>query len=426
MNTLAPLALVNLITVLVAMLALAVFSRLYSRTWLEPGSFFLLIWVIYIFIPILVAPENHIYSFGIWYIFSFSLAIILGSLVWNRLEPVSRLDKALTRGVNLGNYSNILFNFTIIFVLLSGIGVPMLLVAGINRYNLVVELFSLSSLPNLFYVDRDSGIFQLPWQINGFIYFTYTASLIGGFTFNLFLDKKKLFCFIPLFIAFFYGVVLAVRSGIFLSIILWLSGWLGSLVYLQDFKFRPQTIMFSLVSFMVLIIVFISVGWLRSGADDYFLLMEFIDYARISYFGHLSAFSTWLNDYHYTGLTFGANTFSGPLDFLGIIEREIGFYKQNIFLTDSIYTNIFTVFRGLIEDFSIPGTLIIGFGVGMCVRLAFNRCSYGHFMWMVPLTLFYAFVLYSPIISLFNYNSAIMAWIFISIPLILIRKKLVI
>ena len=198
MNTLAPLALVNLITVLVAMLALAVFSRLYS--------FFLLIWVIYIFIPILVAPENHIYSFGIWYIFSFSLAIILGSLVWNRLEPVSRLDKALTRGVNLGNYSNILFNFTIIFVLLSAIGVPMLLVAGINRYNLVVELFSLSSLPNLFYVDRDLGIFQLPWQINGFIYFTYTASLIGGFTFNLFLDKKKLFCFIPLFIAFFYGL----------------------------------------------------------------------------------------------------------------------------------------------------------------------------------------------------------------------------
>ena len=426
MNTLAPLALVNLITVLVAMLTLAVFSRLYSRTWLEPGSFFLLIWVIYIFIPILVAPENHIYSFGIWYIFSFSLAIILGSLVWNRLEPVSRLDKALTTGANLGSYSNILFNFTIIFVLLSAFGVPLLLVAGINRYNLVVDLFSLSSLPNLFYVDRDSGIFQLPWQINGFIYFTYTASLIGGFTFKLFPKKKKLFCFIPLFIAFFYGVVLAVRSGIFLSIILWLSGWLGSLVYLQDLKFRPQTIMFSIISFMLLITVFISVRWLRSGADDPFLIMVFIDYARISYFGHLSAFSTWLNDYQYAGLTFGSNTFSGPLDLLGIIEREIGFYKENILLVDSVYTNIFTIFRGLIEDFSIPGTLIIGFGVGMLVRLAFNRCRYGHFMWMVPLTLYYAFVLYSPIISLFNYNSAIMAWIFIAIPLILIRKKLLI
>ena len=426
MNTLAPLSLVSLITVLVAMLTLAVFSRVYSRTWLEPGSYFLLVWVIYIFIPALVAPENHIYSFGIWYIFSFSLAVVLGSLVWNQLEPVSRLDKALTTGANLGRYRNILFNFTIIFVLLSAIGIPLLLIAGIERYNLVVDLFSLSSLPNLFYVDRDTDIFQLPWQINGFIYFTYTASLIGGLTFKLFQDKRKLFCFIPLFLAFFYGVVLAVRSGIFLSIILWLSGWLGSLVYLQDYKLRLKTVMFSLVSFMILIIVFISVRWLRSGADDHFLIMVFIDYARISYFGHLSAFSTWLNDYHYAGLTFGANTFSGPLDLLDIIEREIGFYKENIFLADSVYTNIFTVFRGLIEDFSIPGTLIVGFGVGMLARLAFNRCSYGHFMWMVPLTLYYAFVLYSPIISLFNYNSAIMAWVFTAIPLILIRKKLVI
>ena len=404
---------------------MAMISRFFSRTWLEPGSFFLLVWILYIFIPVLVAPENTIYIFSIWYIFSFSLAVLLGSTVWNHLEPVSRLDKALTTGANLDRYTNTLFNFTLIFILLSAIGVAVLLVAGIKRYNLVADLFSLSSLPNLFYVDRDTGIFQLPWQIKGFIYFTYTASLIGGFTFKLFQDKKKIFCFIPLFIAFLYGVVLAFRSGIILSIILWLSGWLGSKVYLQDFKFRPQTIIFSLVSFMILIILFISVSWLRSGADDPFLIMVFLDNARISYFGHLSAFSTWLNDYHYVGLTFGANTFSGPLDLLGIIEREIGFYKENILLTNSVYTNIFTVFRGLIEDFSIPGTLIVGFGIGMLARLAFNRCSYGHFLWMIPLTLYYAFVLYSPIISLFNYNSAIMAWVITAIPLILIRKKLI-
>ncbi len=112
-------------------------------------------------------------------------------------------------------------------------------------------------------------------------------------------------------------------------------------------------------------------------------------------------------------------------DWLGIIERDIGFYKENIILANSVYTNIFTVFRGLIEDFSIPGTLVFGFGIGVLARLAFNRCSYGQFMWMMPLTLYYAFVLYSPIISLFNYNSAIMAWVITAIPLLLIRKKLI-
>ena len=407
------------------MVVMAMISWFFSRTWLEPGSFFLLVWVLYIVIPVLVAPENTIYIFGIWYIFSFSLAVLLGSAVWNKLEPVSRLDKALTTGARLDRYTNTLFNFTLIFILLSAIGVAVLLVAGIKRYNLVAELFSLSSLPNLFYVDRDTGIFKLPWQIKGFMYFTYTASLIGGLTFKLFQDKKKLFCLLPLFIAFLYGAALAARSGIILSVMLWLSGWLGSKVYLQDFKFRRRTVIFILLSFMIMIILFISIKWLRSGADDPFLIMVFLDNARISYFGHLSAFSTWLYNYHYVGLTFGANTFSGPLDWLGIIEREIGFYKENILLTNSVYTNIFTVFRGLIEDFSIPGTLIVGFGIGMLARLAFNRCSYGHFLWMIPLTLYYAFVLYSPIISLFNYNSAIMAWLITAIPLILIRKKLI-
>ena len=153
--------------------------------------------------------------------------------------------------------------------------------------------------------------------------------------------------------------------------------------------------------------------------------MVFLDDARISYFGHISAFSTWLNDYHYVGLTFGANTFSGPLDLLGLIKREIGFYKENIYLANGSYTNVFTIFRGLIDDFSIPGTLIIGFGIGVFARLAFNKCSYGHFMWMIPLTLYYSFVLYSPIISLFNYNSAIMAWVITAIPLVLIRKRLI-
>ena len=407
------------------MVVMAMISWFFSRTWLEPGSFFLLVWVLYIVIPVLVAPENTIYTFGIWYIFSFSLAVLLGSAVWNQLEPVSRLDKALTTGARLDRYTNTLFNFTLIFTLLSAIGIAVLLVAGIKRYNLVAELFSLSSLPNLFYVDRDTGIFKLPWQIKGFMYFTYTASLIGGLTFKLFQDKKKLFCLIPLFIAFLYGAALAARSGIILSVMLWLSGWLGSKVYLQDFKFRQRTVIFILLSFMIMIILFISIKWLRSGADDPFLIMVFLDNARISYFGHLSAFSTWLYNYHYVGLTFGANTFSGPLDWLGIIEREIGFYKENIILANSVYTNIFTVFRGLIEDFSIPGTLIVGFGIGMLARLAFNRCSYGQFMWMMPLTLYYAFVLYSPIISLFNYNSAIMAWVITAIPLLLIRKKLI-
>jgi oligosaccharide repeat unit polymerase len=425
MNTLAPLDLVSLITVLLAMVILAVISRLYNRSWLEPGSFFLVVWFGFIFLPLIVAPENPIYPVSIWYIFSFAVAILLGSAVWNKVDPATRLGKALTMGVPLDRYANILFNFTLVFTAISIVGVGVLIFSGMWRYNLTFDLFSLSSLPNLFYVDRDTGIFTLSWIVKGLMYLVYTTALLGGITYRLLEEWKRYFCFFPLLIALLYGLTLAVRSGIILSIILWCSGWCGAKVYMKDQTFKIKTVGLAVISLIFFVFIFISVSWLRSGADDPFFIMAMVDNARINYFGHLTAFSNWFNGYQYKSLAFGSNTFSGPLDLLGVIDRKIGFYEEYIYLSGRGYTNIFTFFRGLVEDFSIPGTLMAGFGVGMLARLAFNRCSYGHFLWMIPLTLYYAFILYSPIISLFNYNSAIMAWIITSIPLILIRKKLI-
>jgi oligosaccharide repeat unit polymerase len=142
-------------------------------------------------------------------------------------------------------------------------------------------------------------------------------------------------------------------------------------------------------------------------------------------FGHISAFSTWMRDYHYTGLSFGSNTFSGPLDLIGIQEREIGYYKRDVFLSSSLYTNIYTVFRGLLQDFSIPGTLVVAFGLGMAARISFDRCLHGKFIWLIPLSLFYAFTMYSPIISIFNYTSVVMAWCIFFVVLLLLNKKLI-
>ena len=76
MNTLALLDLVSLITVLLGMIILAVISRLYNQSWLEPGSFFLVVWFGFIVLPLIVAPENPIYPFSIWY-YNFFLKSIL-------------------------------------------------------------------------------------------------------------------------------------------------------------------------------------------------------------------------------------------------------------------------------------------------------------------------------------------------------------
>jgi oligosaccharide repeat unit polymerase len=184
-------------------------------------------------------------------------------------------------------------------------------------------------------------------------------------------------------------------------------------------------VVISLLGFSLFILLFISVKWLRSGGDDPFLVLYLLENVRIGMFGHITAFTTWIRDYHYTGLSFGSNTFSGPLDLLGIQEREIGYYKEHVLLSSGLYTNIYTVFRGLVQDFSIPGTLIIAFGSGMAARICFDRCLHGKFIWLIPLSLFYTFTMYSPIISIFNYSSVMMAWVIFFVILSLMNKKLI-
>ena len=63
-------------------------------------------------------------------------------------------------------------------------------------------------------------------------------------------------------------------------------------------------------------------------------------------------------------------------------------------------------------DFSVLGSFVISFIAGFLSQLAFNRVRSGSWVAMVPLSMFYAFTLYSPLISIFHYNSVIVSWVF--------------
>ena len=47
------------------MMDMVIPSWLYSSTWQEPGSFFLMVWFLFIEKPFIITPENPIYPFGI-------------------------------------------------------------------------------------------------------------------------------------------------------------------------------------------------------------------------------------------------------------------------------------------------------------------------------------------------------------------------
>ena len=88
-------------------------------------------------------------------------------------------------------------------------------------------------------------------------------------------------------------------------------------------------------------------------------------------------------------------------------------------------TNIFTIFRGLIQDFGLFGSLVFLFAVGLVAGIGYEETRRRNVIAIGVLSAFYAATLWSPIVDLFAYNSIIAAWIlFLSyLSLTAIRTK---
>ena len=130
-------------------------------------------------------------------------------------------------------------------------------------------------------------------------------------------------------------------------------------------------------------------------------------------FGYLSAFTLWFGELNGL-LSFDSmmSTFAGPFNLLGLIERDLGFYSP-ISINNDTSTNIYTAIRGLISDFTIIGSIIFIFIIGIYFQLLFQKKSINTFEGIIPLSIFYSFTLYSPLISIFHYNSIFFSWILI-------------
>ena len=100
------------------------------------------------------------------------------------------------------------------------------------------------------------------------------------------------------------------------------------------------------------------------------------------------------------------------------MERPLGFYNP-VNITNNISTNIFTAFRGIVIDFSISGAILIAFIIGFITQTIFQKENQKTLLSTLPLSMFYAFTLYSPLISIFHYNSILFSWLILSIVLIL-------
>ncbi len=407
----------------ITILASALMARKITGTWLSPGSFFTISWSFFLIVPLLFAPEFKVDLLGIWFIAILSMACAAGSVI--AYKPPS-IDYLVSNEPNKTNPSH-LFRPLWVLILISFGGVILLFRHALNTYNFGYYSMGWVSIPNLIAVDRYSGYINYPFIIKYSLYCIYPANLLGGLLLSVrqISFKMKVLTVVPLLLALVLGIIEGARTSILLGLVLFFSAWMsGAMINDPHFNKKKPYLKIAISSGGLILgftAFFVLIQWLRQGMDS-IIVDLLMDQIRAYFFGYLAAFTQWIGTIDSPNLSGGLTTFAGPFNLLGVMERSLGFYDPaNISL--GISTNIFTALRGLVIDFSIPGSILIAFIVGFYLQLSYQRGISGTIINTLPISIFYAFTLYSPLISIFHYNSILFSWIVIFFPLRFSRNE---
>ncbi|SVC60865.1 uncharacterized protein METZ01_LOCUS313719, partial [marine metagenome] len=310
---------VNIILPIATLGIIALWTRYYYKSWFAPGCFFTVFWFLVILLPQIIAPELPTHSFGLWFIVSFAVAIILGGMIvpynyyklYTNFAVIENIKKIIQRK------SALFLGIITVFSLISILSIIWSLIFGVRRFELDFTFVSLLTLPSKLYGDQNSELLVLPWYIKYLIYFIMPASLLGGFLSSFISGKIKIICFSPFITALIHGVIYSTRLGIFLSLVLILSGIFSTNVMLKkdlDNTFNIRSGIIAVSAVIGLVCIWMLLQWLRGGADSNVFLPNFWDIAKNAIFSTTSAFTVWLRTYQPMEISYGLYTFAGPAD----------------------------------------------------------------------------------------------------------------
>lgn len=409
--------------VLLALLAAR--ARIRGGSWLEPSALFALAWSLYVLLPLLLAPDFEVWPAGVWWILLSVFCVSCGSW-WADSGKRRNLQNATpdgSRRTALQTFSAIVPQLRVALIASLVCGLLYSIVAILDFGMDLRTLFSIEGVVEIaraFSVDRYSETYVPPsllvqiWLIG-----VYAAPIFGGILFSLRRHKVDLWLSIASIIPGFSVFVLqTTRAAVVTALILWVAGFFAQRALMDRGGFRlfAKQRLYALTGLAMLLIVIFGVGQVMRGGDtpEAAAVQDMVlsDTPRVWMLGHLSVFTQWFRETRF-GLdspAMGAYSLAGVFEQLGLHPRPLGLYIDRYELLPGLYSNIYTVFRGFIEDFTLPGSLVFLFLLGKWAGAAYDRVREGNLHYVPVLVAFYAFV-GSYGVSIFNYNSILFAWL---------------
>jgi len=130
--------------------------------------------------------------------------------------------------------------------------------------------------------------------------------------------------------------------------------------------------------------------------------------------GHMPVFSLWLEKEGFQSSIplMGQVTFAGISNIFGFYERQLGLFQEIVHLKSGFSSNIYTIFRPLISDFTPIGSLLVLFVLGFVFGIVYKTVVLSGKTRAVPLLIaFYATVMFSSYTSIWIWTSIILAFI---------------
>ena len=362
-------------------------------------------WFLNVLISFLFFPDFIFSNFLLLFLIISSISIFIGERVGS--FTIIKNNNSLWFNLSLINkIFFIVFLFSMLFPI-------------INLSNYGFNLFDISSLKSLLEINnkianlRYLGKIETTFTSQILLSLTYLLPFIGGFLY-FHLNKKK---FIILSILPQLLIMLSQNTKVsFIAAVLIFISCLTAcnIIFtnkIYNFSFK-KIILASLIGLLFYSLFIFSFA-ARRGELNAKVISESKN--KISnYIAHVPALDVYLNSEKVINYSFGLKTFYGISNYLGILKRKGGIFTDFIdFKSENkkFKTNIFTVFRLLIADFGVKGSIIfLSFLSFLFGFFRVNNIKFKSFS-ICLISTFIFFILYSFVSSVFAYMSYIFSFI---------------
>lgn len=379
---------------------------------LTPYLLFGLIWFLILSCSLLAAPDYYFSASAVLWIVVSVIFFATGSVVGN-----SYLQKAHNGTVVSGMH---ILKYLSSFQWVSALATLVALLLIIGQYGFFdnTSKLSIGNLSIMLMNDRYSGVRFSPPIMLCFT-LTYAGCINAAILLSLLQSGKKFVHPIVLFgLLYVISYITTSRSVFLYGVIIFAATlYFAAVRHTKNFTkyFSIKNISFGILLLFVVFSLFVGSQVARKGISigEAGVLKPIITSLRVWFAGNLSGLSIWFDKvYSPQPLAWGTFTFGGLTELLGFNYRKSGVYETCFDVSGNFeYTNIYTLFRFLIDDFGFMGSLLFTLAAGFVCQVFLVKSLSGNLKTIILGSLVFSLFLYSFISSVLAYNSIVFAYI---------------